>query len=100
MDALSLAEALVERTEIREFIAKNIDSGSLLSIAALASHLPRFLGYRSVEEGRNSMQPLYDNREDLFLGFWEEFVHPVLKDPGNQPWAEKWRGGHITNEAE
>lgn len=43
------------------------------------------------------MRLLYENREDLFLGFWEEFVHPVLDDPDNQLWANKRRDGHITN---
>jgi hypothetical protein len=98
-DSLLLAQALVEQTEVRDFIARNVEPDCLLSTTAFASHLPHYLGYQ-ILEGRNKvMQLLYENREDVFLEFWEEFVYPILRDPENEHWAEKWRGGHITNYA-
>lgn len=91
-----LAQALVEQMEVRKFITKKVDCEWLLSTAALASYLPRSMNYQIVEEQRNMMHSLYEHRENVFLSFWEEFVHPILQDPDNRYWAGKWRGGHIT----
>jgi hypothetical protein len=93
------AQALTKQTEVKEFIAKNIDPVWLQSTVTLASHLLRRVNDVPLEERDVLMQYLQRERTSVFLEVWEKFVYPVLKDPGNEHWAEKWRGGHITNYA-
>jgi hypothetical protein len=99
MSVAYFAKALTKQTEKEEFIAKNIDSVWLQSTVTLASHLLRRVSDVPLDERRVSIQHLQNYRTSVFLEIWEEFVYPILKDPGNEQWAEKWRGGHITNYA-
>jgi hypothetical protein len=93
------AQALMKQTEVKEFIAKNIDSVWLQSTVTLASHLLNRVSDVPLEKRDMFMQHLQRERTSVFLEVWEKFVYPVLKEPGNGHWAEKWRGGHITNYA-
>jgi hypothetical protein len=93
------AQALTEQTEVREFIAKNVDSVWLRSTVTLASHLLRHTNDISFEKKHDFTQHMHRHRSYLFLEVWEEFVNPILKHPDNEQWAGKWRGGHITNHA-
>ena len=92
-----LARALLQRFEVREFISENTLPHLLLSTVILAARLTLRLSHRGLRDSMDLKQASYDERGDHFLEIWEDVVCPVLRDPGNGPWAEKWRGGHITN---
>jgi hypothetical protein len=93
------AQSLLEQNEVKEFIAVNVDPTWLRSVALLASHLLQHVRDAHLDESDYLDQNLRKDRASVFLEIWEESVYPVLKIPKNQQWAEKWRGGHITNNA-
>jgi hypothetical protein len=93
------AQSLLEHNEVKEFIAVNVDPIWLRSVALLASHLLRHVRDAHLDESEDLDQNFRKDRASVFLEIWEESVYPVLKTPKNQQWAEKWRGGHITNHA-
>lgn len=103
MNPIILAEFLLEQPEVREFVAKNILPEQLSSTITLASRLSDHLVSRAMQsqhlrkDSTQPVNPVYEFCEAAFLDVWETFVYPVLKSPTNHLWAEKWRGGHITN---
>jgi hypothetical protein len=61
------AQALTKQTEVKEFIAKNIDPVWLQSTVTLASHLLRRVSDVRVEERDLFMQHLQRERTSVFL---------------------------------
>lgn len=98
MDSLSLVRCLQEQDEVKEFIARAVAPERLFYTVRFAGHL---CGLRdnqsSVHRGSLANDPDI-TRANNFLEIWEECVYPVLKATENSGWAEKWRGGHITND--
>jgi hypothetical protein len=99
VDVGYFAQSLLEQDEVKEFIAINVGHICLRSVVMLASHLLRHVRDAYSEESEDLDQNLRKDRASVFLEIWEESVYPVLKSPKNQQWAERWRGGHITNYA-
>jgi hypothetical protein len=93
------AQSLLEQDEVKESIAINVDRIWFRSVVMLASHLLRLVSDAYLEESEDLDEDLGKNRASVFLEIWEESVYPVLKSPNSQQWAERWRGGHITNHA-
>ena len=92
-----IALALTVQVEVAEFIAKGIDSVWLESTVALSWRLLSHANCAPSKENASRVQCLSLGRGEIFLGIWENMVYPLLKGPENREWAEKWRGGHITN---
>jgi hypothetical protein len=99
VDVDYFAQFLLKQDEVKEFIAINVDRIWFRSVVMLASHLLRHVRDAYLEESEELDQDLGKDRARVFLEIWEESVYPVLKSPRNQQWAERWRGGHITNHA-
>ena len=97
MDIKSLAGCLAEQGEVREFMARKISPDNLFFTVIFASQLSRVWNSRRLKHASMFPFDTRANRAEGFLWLWEEYVYPVLKAPGNESWAEKWRGGHITN---
>jgi hypothetical protein len=93
------AQSLLEQNEVKEFIAVNVDPIWLQSVTLLASQLLRHVRDAHLDESDYLDQNIRKDRASVSLEIWEESVYPVLKTPKNQQWAERWRGGHITNHA-
>jgi hypothetical protein len=91
------AQVLMEQGEVTEFVAKGIDHTWLWSTVTLACYLLQHANCALFQEGDGQIQPFSRDRGSLFLDIWEYFVYPVLKVSEHNEWAEKWRGGHITN---
>lgn len=89
--------ALTVQVEVAEFIAKGIDSVWLESTTALSWRLLSHANCAPSKENGSRVQCLSIGPGEIFLEIWENIVYPLLKAPENRDWAEKWRGGHITN---
>lgn len=97
MSVAHVAHALTEQSEVTEFLAKGIDPVCLWSTVALSWRLLTHADCAPSQENGSRVQRWSTDRAEMFLEIWECFVYPVLKAPENKEWAEKWRGGHITN---
>ena len=92
-----VAHVLMKQTEVNDFIAKGIDPVWLWPTVTLALYLLRYADCAVFEADCARTRSSSSDRGSLFLDVWEHFVYPVLKAPEHNEWAEKWRGGHITN---
>lgn len=93
----NIAQVLIEEREVAEFVAKGVDHVWMWSTVTLAWYLFQHASCALPPEGNGQAQRFSRDRGSLFLEIWEHFVYPVLKVPEHKEWAEKWRGGHITN---
>lgn len=97
---MRLAQRLKDEQEVMEFVARSIVCDRLFFTVVFASHLANLRIFWGSGNKDVVIRELYMNRADVFLETWEEFVNPVLRAEENEPWAGKWRGGHITNDTE
>lgn len=93
----NIAQVLIEEKEVAEFVAKGVDHVWMWSTVALAWYLLEHASCALFQEGGGQTRLFSEDRGSMFLEIWEHFVYPVLRVPEHREWAEKWRGGHITN---
>jgi len=98
VEIVSLAKCLQEQCEVKEFIARAVDPNKLFYTVVLSGHLCGLYDSQRVVYRGSLVGDPDITRANSFLEIWEEYVHPVLKATENIWWAEKWRGGHITND--
>ena len=98
MEIMSLAKCLQDQYEVKEFIARAVDPNRLFFTVVFSGHLCDLHDSQTPVHRGSLVGDPDISRANSFLEIWEEYVHPVLRATENVWWAEKWRGGHITND--